>query len=221
MLLARLLLGLLRRTFSHLCRPCFYTKRLTLDTVNLPELSYRGVPIFNDISQEDSYILASHGSVKGNFWGVNAGYEYKEVDSIYFRVDALWSTGKLKGTDRASSSRYHTWDIDARIGYTFGSCGACAWTVTPYIGLGYAWDKNDLHCVNYTLKYRNYYVPVGILADMEVMCDFWVGLDAAWVPQFDPKVEVDSGHEYDLKQKAVGTCKFLLPTEFAKIGVLS
>lgn len=160
--------------------PVYYHKKITVESVPVDEIAI-----------SNNFALPYYGEAKGNIWGVNVGYEFREACNVYFNLDTVWSSGDLKGDLYDRMHSMHKWDVEGRLGYTFGSCGPCVWTVSPYVGLGYSWIKYTLETQSITMKYRNYYVPVGVFADIEVMCDFNVGLDIAWLPQFNPKLLVE------------------------------
>ncbi len=125
---------------------------------------------------------------KGNFVGVNFGYEYKELCNVYGRIDATWDTGCLKGCPR---NRTNDWWVDGRIGWTWGECSPCGWSVTPYTGIGYFWINRSFRHTPASVKYESWYVPVGLLAVVEVMPDFTIGVDATWMPEFSSRVSIN------------------------------
>ena len=137
-----------------------------------------------------SNIFGSSGATRsrGNFVGVNFGYEYKEICNVYGRIDAIWDSGCLKGCPR---NRTNDWWLDGRIGWTWGECSPCGWTLTPYTGIGYFWINRSFRYTPASVRYESWYVPVGLLAVVEVMPDFTIGVDGTWMPEFSSRVSIN------------------------------
>ncbi len=138
---------------------------------------------------------------RGKLWGVNGGYEYKEICCLYVRADFIWSEGEMRGCGR---HRLQEWIVDGRLGYTWGECTPCGWNVTPYVGIGYLWDNRKFEIainpddnngnpgeIDFRARYRAWFIPVGIYGEVEIMCDFTAGLDVTWRPMFDCRVKTD------------------------------
>lgn len=157
----------------------------------------------NNVALPEPLILANfkNRDAKGTLWGVNGGYEYKELCCLYFRADFTWSEGHLKGCPRHSLQE---WILDGRLGYTWGECTPCGWSITPYAGIGYLWDDrnfevkvappfatSDSSFIDFRARYRAWFVPVGVYAEVEIMCDFTAGIDVTWRPMFDCRVKTD------------------------------
>lgn len=137
---------------------------------------------------------------KGNFVGVNVGYEYKGICNWYGRVDGVWSTGILKGCPR---NRVNDWFVDGRLGYTFGECSPCGWSFTPYVGIGYFWLDRKFKYVDASARYDSWYVPVGFIAEVELMPDFTIGVDASWLPEFSSRATINSSTFVDVSDGGI------------------
>jgi len=152
---------------------------------------------FNPRNDTVPNLFGMTGSTRsnGNFVGVNFGYEYKEVCNVYGRIDAIWDTGCLKGCAR---NRTNDWWLDGRIGWTWGECSPCGWSLTPYTGIGYFWINRSFRHQPVSIRYESWYVPVGLLAVVEVMPDFTIGVDGTWMPEFSSRVSIDHHSFVDL-----------------------
>lgn len=140
-----------------------------------------------------------NSKLRGDCWGINFGYEYRKLCCIYGRADFRWTQGTMHGCPRHT---INDWLLEARIGYTFGECSPCGWSVSPYSGIGYYWLDRKFKFADFKAKYKTWYVPIGIYADVEIACDFTAGIDVSFMPFFDSKIDTSSG-VFDIKDQGL------------------
>ena len=75
------------------------------------------------------------------------------------------------------SNKAHEWNVETRVGYTFGfgACDQFAWT--PYLGVGYEGGRMAIQGFG-RQKYWWFYVPVGFVLSYEFQGGFGIALDA-------------------------------------------
>ena len=147
----------------------------------------------------------------GTLYGVRVGYDHVRRYKLYWGLDVLWATGTLEGGVRDEKLKSQFTDInpEARVGYTFQSkYWRCA-SFTPYVGLGYFWEKNNYKdpsplSIHFTNQFS--YVPVGFLSQVFILPNLSVGvnfkvrliLEGKLYVSHDPQHD-DSTQNYDEK----------------------
>lgn len=156
-----------------------------------PIFFHRRVDIMLDecTTANNIYGLENDAKLRGNNWGVNFGYEYREFCNLYARADFRWTGGTLKGIPRHHAS---DWQLEGRIGYTWGEACPSGYGLTPYVGIGYYWVERKFTFVDFKGKYHAWYIPIGIYGDIEVLCDLTAGIDFTFAPYFDSKLDSHS-----------------------------
>ena len=134
--------------------------------------------------------LTGNTKSKGQFVGVNFGYEFREICCWYFRADAVWSSGTQRPCPRI---RLNDWQAEGRVGYTWGECVPAGYAVSPYAGIGYIWQNRRFGRIGFKGDYQTWYVPLGIYADVEVMCGFTAGVDFTFAPFFSTNIRAFRG----------------------------
>ena len=146
----------------------------------------------------DPFRLHGHG----NFGSVFVAYQYRANCEPYLALRARWASGEVErshsdedgilvrnqilhfdevdGTGFRDSffewsDRAHEWNVEARLGYTFGLGCQGQFGLTPYLGAGYEGGHMNLHGRQH---YRWFYIPVGFVASYQFNPEFSMGLDA-------------------------------------------
>lgn len=122
-------------------------------------------------------------SQKGTIYGVRAGYEHIKRYQFYWGGDVLYGQGIIRGHSGNGfklKSRFTDLMAEARVGYTFQQKCDYQFAFTPYVGLGYAIERNNfLHpsplLVHFHINY--WYIPLGFLSQMTVTPNWYVGLN--------------------------------------------
>lgn len=129
-------------------------------------------------------------SLKGNLGGVQGICEYRPWNGFYAGLKAIWKEGK---TERSHSNRKLTYvDAQERVGYSYASC-CHDWTVTAFSGIGYRYLEHRLkqsHEPSVKFRYSEFYVPLGFLSKYFFSPCWSLGLNATWMPQVFPTVEI-------------------------------
>ncbi len=118
----------------------------------------------------------------GTLYGIRGGYDHVRRYKLYWGLEAFWATGSLQGNVREEKlkSQFTDINVEARVGYTLQSkCWRCA-SLTPYVGLGYFWEKNnyqDPSPLHIHFKNQFSYVPLGFLSQIFIVPNFSLGLN--------------------------------------------
>lgn len=146
-----------------------------------------------EIGGSYSYIYmkpAGLAHLTGNLGGFQVSYEYQAVDQIYQGVTFAWREGSLDG----SGVKRSLFDIDTqgRLGYTFGDTQG-SWIVSAFTGLGYRHMGEEVSSDGNSLDfdYNTLYIPVGFIANDQIYCDWYLGLNVQWRPQVYPTLKID------------------------------
>ncbi len=119
---------------------------------------------------------------RGTLYGVRMGYDFIRRYTFYWGVDALWAKGELNGHlhDAHLKSELTDANVESRVGYTLQSkCWRCA-SLTPYLGIGSFWEKNNYkHPSPMKLHFKNYfsYLPFGFLSQIFITPQFSIGIN--------------------------------------------
>lgn len=129
-------------------------------------------------------------SFDGNLGGIQGSYEYKPWNGFYGGLRAAWKEGKTKNSFADRKLAYV--DVQERIGFTFSPC--CSdWAVTVFSGFGFRYLEHRLKQFDeetVKFRYKEFYVPVGILSEYLFRSCWSVGLNCIWMPQVYPTVEI-------------------------------
>lgn len=156
--------------------------------------------ILNDCTNNNLFGFTSNSRIKGQFVGVNFGYEFREICCWYFRADGIWSTGTERPCPRA---QINDWQAEGRVGYTWGECVPAGYAVSPYVGVGYLWQNRNYRHFDFRSNYQTWYVPIGVYADVEVMYGFTAGVDFAFAPFFASNIRADhSTFDFDKNRES-------------------
>lgn len=136
-------------------------------------------------TENNVFGISNHGRVRGQFVGVNGGYEFRQICCFYFRLDGLFTGGSLK---KCPHINLYDWQVEGRLGWTWGECLPCGWAFTPYVGAGYLEQNRRLKHHDFRSRYHTWYVPLGIYADAELMYGFSAGVDFTFAPFVDTDV---------------------------------
>lgn len=118
----------------------------------------------------------------GPLYGARIGYDYVKRYNLYWGVEGAWAKGCLEGNVQGEKLKSELTDInlEARIGFTFQSeCWRCL-SFSPYVGVGYFWEKNHYqHPSPLRVHFDNTfsYVPVGFLSQIFLTPSWSLGLN--------------------------------------------
>lgn len=159
-----------------------------------PEVYYERVRISNQQHTINDFVgLPQSKTLHGVFYGVNAGYIYKNTWGLYAQVDGAYAVGKLRNRN-ATNRLDHDFDIEGLLGY---SLSVCDFTITPYLGVGYLFQRQKFEEKTFVddhleLRYHIYYVPVGIRMSYLVTPCWEIGLNFKALPQADSSLKASS-----------------------------
>lgn len=136
---------------------------------------------------------------KGYLYGGKIGYDFICPNSIYFGLESSYMQGQLKGG--LMQSTYSDFDIQARTGMTFGLMSI--FNITPYIGMGYDWEKNEFSALEED-KISYCYGSVGFLSQFYFAC-YSLGLNfqARFPFLGSHSCEDEESHEHDSVSKKI------------------
>lgn len=141
-------------------------------------------------------------SFHGNLGGAQASYDYRPWNSFYGGLKVAWKEGRMEASGAHRSLVYV--DIQERLGYTYTS-NSKKWLLSFFSGFGYRYlgerlKQGDQPSVKF--NYNEFYIPVGVLADHFFNSWCSLGLNAIWMPQVYPTVEIVplKGAQWSLKR---------------------
>lgn len=140
---------------------------------------------------------------KGGVFGVKAGYDYLKRYKIYIGGDVLWAYGTLSGESGLGNkikSRFTDKAIEGRLGYTFQQKDCYRLAFTPFVGGGYAAERNNFIepspiPVHFDLHYS--FVSVGWLSHASLTSRFDVGINFKAKFIIDAKNHVSHDPDFD------------------------
>ncbi len=139
----------------------------------------------------------------GNALGVRLGYDRLKRFGWYVGFDALYAYGKLQGHS-ASKSRLssHLTDacIEGRFGYTIQQKENYQAAFTPFLGVGYAVDKNHFTSpspIHLHFKTRFPYGTIGFLSWIHICEQLEAGLNFKIKIPYDTTCKVTHDKEND------------------------
>ncbi|NGX50620.1 MAG: hypothetical protein K1060chlam2_00468 [Chlamydiae bacterium] len=130
-------------------------------------------------------------SFEGNMGGAQAGYQYRPLDSIFVAIGTAWRSGSNHG----SSGTRSLLDVDVHewIGYTAAfKCNR--FLLTPFTGLGFRHLSHHLKPKSGSsmkLRYNEFYIPLGLLTEFQIVECFSMGVHAVWMPQVYPTLTIN------------------------------
>lgn len=143
-------------------------------------------PPISHLSIGGSYTYAyikptGHHSTAGSLGGMQALYEYKTYNRFYGGAAASWKQGN---TERSGDRFIVQFDIQERLGYTWGSCRKER-LFTLFSGFGYRRNAERVTRFGHTVRfyYNEFYVPLGFLFTGRLNSVVSLGLNFQWMPQ--------------------------------------
>lgn len=100
-------------------------------------------------------------------YGGRLRYERIKEWSLYFGADISYAEGRLRGESGSESKIYSNLidtSLEGRLGYTFCFHFQYKFLFTPFLGIGYFWEKNNFrHPSPIPVHFRNTfsYLPIG------------------------------------------------------------
>jgi hypothetical protein len=121
------------------------------------------------------------GSTAGSLGGMQALYEYKPYNRFYGAAAGFWKQGN---TERSGDRFLVQFDIEERLGYTWGSCRKER-LLTLFSGFGYRRNADRVTRFGHTVRfyYNEFYIPVGFLFKGRINSVVSLGLNFHWMPQ--------------------------------------
>lgn len=151
-----------------------------------------------------------HGSTAGSLVGMQALYEYKTYNRFYGAGAASWKQGN---TERWGNRFLVQFDIQERLGYTWGSCRKER-LFSLFSGFGYRRNAERVTHFGHTVRfyYNEFYIPVGFLFTGRLNSVVSLGLNFQWMPQVFSTVLIRPlrGARWCLNNK-IGNYKVELP----------
>ncbi len=120
-------------------------------------------------------------STAGSLGGAQALYEYKTYNRFYGAAFASWKQGN---TERSGDRFLVQFDIEERLGYTWGSCRKER-LFSLFSGFGYRRNAERVSRFGNTLRfyYNEFYLPFGFLFNGRLNSVVSLGLNFQWMPQ--------------------------------------
>lgn len=138
--------------------------------------------------------------LKANLYGASVGFEYLKPLSFYSNLEFNWSVGRTghdQNNDRSEGCRrfLHYYEAHWLLGYTLAACCDSMFSATPFAGFGYRYVDHHITETGADLRYRTYYVPVGLRLDISCYDFLDIGLKGQWLFQVDPTVRLNKMHQ--------------------------
>ncbi len=145
-----------------------------------------------DVSLTEFLDIEQGNKLTGVLYGLDAGYMYKHPCGFYVEIDSTYAGGKLNGSHSKDMFVYY-FDIEGYVGCYINCYN---FSVIPYIGIGYSFDRqrfNEKNLVDKTfkLRYHIFYVPVGLKLNYAFSPSFEWGLHFKATPQADSTVKLN------------------------------
>ena len=144
--------------------------------------------------KESNFNAGPEEKLTGGMGGIRALFEYKKFRALYTAIYSSWLYGKPNNS--SLSRRINTVDGEGRFGYNFQAIQSRSLVVTPYLGFGmyYSSERRNpgFALQNTTAQsyyYYTYYIPVGLILDMNVREWFHWLFHFQWRPDIDPTVK--------------------------------
>lgn len=145
------------------------------------------------------------GGTKQSGWlfGAKIGYDHLKRYKFYWGGHLLYAAGRLSGhsgNDDKLKSNFTDFEVEGRFGYTFEQKNCWRLSFTPYIGYGYAVEKNNfIHPSPLHIHFKLYYsyFPIGFYFQMSPTDCFDIGLNfkAKYLFETKNKATNDPNHE--------------------------
>lgn len=142
-------------------------------------------------------------SQHGTVFGGRLNYDYIKRYNFYVGADAFYSTGTLNGTSASDAklrSHFHDEYFEGRAGYTLQQKCGRHFSLTPFVGGGYAAEKNDFVDpsplpIHFKISYS--FVCAGFLSEAFITPKFLIGLNFKTRYLIDPKNKVSNDPDND------------------------
>lgn len=164
----------------------FYTYHLNLKA-NLRNT--RGVDPF--FGEAEYY---HHHRLRGTLRGGTAGFEYNQPCGLYENLEFNWASGRVRNRHhhRQCNERFvHNYQAHMRLGWNW-SLFCDNFSIIPYSGLGYRYVDHHVSRVNQSLRYRTFYIPVGLNLTARCLNFLEIGLNGEWLFVVDSEVKMSS-----------------------------
>jgi hypothetical protein len=131
-----------------------------------------------------------HRTFKGNLGGAQISYEFRPLNRFYGGGKFTVREGKTHGAQGIRTLEYY--DVHERLGYTYAPESE-DWFITLFSGFGYRHLEQKLKPKagsTVRFNYNEFYIPVGILTNYDVLSWFSIGLNYIWMPQVFSSVTI-------------------------------
>lgn len=121
---------------------------------------------------------------KGTMYGLVGSYTYR--DSMLLKTELRGSWGEVDYSNSGTMNDIDNYMLEFRTlgGYDFSAFETAV--ISPYIGLGYRYLNDDAKgttstgALGYERESNYYYSPIGIMADIELSDEWFLGLTAEY-----------------------------------------
>lgn len=155
---------------------------------------------------------AREGGVKqqGNPFGIYASYDRVKRYNIYIGALGSYARGSIKGSIEDIgdlNSKFTDGWIEGRLGYTFQQKSGYLFSFTPFIGVGYATEKNNFGSKSplpIHFKTSFYYPSIGFRTSASLSPEILVGLNFRARYPYEPKCRVSHDPENESINQRIG-----------------
>ncbi len=148
-------------------------------------------------------IRAKTSHQQGGVYGARIGYDRVQGSKLYWGVNALLAGGTLQGKTKAENklkSHFTDWNAEARLGYTFETKICQDILFTPFLGYGYAEEKNNfVHPTTLPVHFKIYYqyACAGFLSQLFFLDRWSVGFNFKALYPLDARNRVSNDPDYE------------------------
>ncbi|MBS4168434.1 hypothetical protein PARA125_001072 [Parachlamydia sp. AcF125] len=169
-----------------------FINSLTLTAVEQEDACWEPLPLFHKFSCGPTFYhvhRTREGGTKQTGWiyGARLNYERIKRFGFYWGLEGRLAAGTLtghSGNGHKLKSTFIDNNVEGRFGYTLQQKRGCQLSFTPYMGIGYIWEKNAYRRPSPLLLHfltRYPYCAIGFLSNMEVLANLGIGLNyKAW-----------------------------------------
>lgn len=146
----------------------------------------------------------------GNLVGVYASYDRVKRYNIYLGAEGSYARGPIKGSiDDIGNlhSKFTDGWVEGRIGYTFQQKSEYFFSFTPYLGVGYATEKNNFGSKSplpIHFKTYFYYPSIGFKSSAVVWNDVLLALNFRARYPYEPKCRVSHDPDNESVNQRIG-----------------
>lgn len=132
----------------------------------------------------------------GGLYGLRAVYDHIKRHRFYIGIEGACSEGILRGksaSDNYIKSKVKESTIEGRFGFTFQGRSWQHPTLTPFIGIGWFWEKSSFQppspiCCHFKTSYR--YATAGFISSLQLTRSFNIGFNLKVRYMLDPKCKI-------------------------------